>query len=341
MRNSKKLLFGSFLIAICIYLIATYDLPYYVYKPGLANNLETMVAVEEGYSSEGDFHLVTVSGGQASPIQYFAAKYLSFHEIVPIEEARPKGISDEEYMRYQYMLMENSQHASMVVAYEAANKEVEISYNGIYVMNVIEDMPADGIIEMGDKLIKVDQNELKEAKELIDYVQTKQPGDTIEVVIDRDGNKVTETIEIQTFPEDDEKVGIGIQLVTDEQITVSPEVEINSGKIGGPSAGLMFALEMYNQLTSDDITKGYRIAGTGEIDYEGNVIRIGGVDKKVVAAHREGIDIFFAPHENGSKNSNYEVAKQTAEQIKTQMEIVPVDSFEEALTYLEQLDSKF
>jgi len=89
--------------------------------------------------------------------------------------------------------------------------------------------------------------------------------------------------------------------------------------------------EMYNQLTEEDITKGYAIAGTGEIDFDGNVHRIGGIDKKIVAAHEQDIDIFFAPNENNRKESNFEVAKETAAQIDTAMKIVPVDTFEDAI----------
>src|SRR5690625_6364066 len=91
---------------------------------------------------------------------------------------------------------------------------------------------------------------------------------------------------------------------------------------------------MYNKLNEEDITKGYKIAGTGEIDYEGNVHRIGGIDKKVVAADKAGIEIFFAPYENGSKESNYEIALQTATQINSKMEIVPVDTLDRKSTRL-------
>src|SRR5699024_7796773 len=105
-------------------------------------------------------------------------------------------------------------------------------------------------------------------------------------------------ITVEQFP-DKEEVGIGIQLVTDQDVTVDQKVDVDSGKIGGPSAGLMFALALYNQLIEEDITKGYNIAGSGEIDEAGIVRRIGGIDKKVVAADRAGIDVFFAPHEEG------------------------------------------
>jgi PDZ domain-containing protein len=93
-------------------------------------------------------------------------------------------------------------------------------------------------------------------------------------------------------------------------------------------------------LTDEDITKGYSIAGTGEVDYEGNVYRVGGVDKKVVASDNQGIDIFFAPNENGNEESNYDIALEKAEEIGTDMEIVPIDNVEEAITHLQSLEPK-
>lgn len=318
----------------------TYEIPYYVYKPGAADPLEEMIVIEEGKESDGDFHLVTVSGAKATPIFYLMGKILPYHEIVPIQEARPDGISDEDYMHLQLKLMESSHHSSTVVAYEAAGEEVEIVHNGVYILEIVENMPAEAVINVGDRIHQVDGIEIKEAEDLVKYVEKKQPGEEVEFVIERDGQKQRHQIEVVAFPDDPEKVGIGVKLVTDIQVEVERNVQIKSGKIGGPSAGLMFALEMYDKLIDEDLTKGYNIAGSGEIDFEGNVSRIGGIDKKVVAAHRNDIDIFFAPHENGHRESNYVVAKQTAEDIKTDMEIVPVDTFEDAIHYLEELKPK-
>ena len=147
MRISKRTIFISFIITLFFLLLFTKELPYYIYKPGHADSLDEMVEVDHGYKGEGDLHLVTVSGAQATPIQYILAKALAYHDIIPIEDARPEGISDEEYMRHQLHLMENSQQASMVVAYRAADEDVMIKHNGIYVIAVIEDMPADGVIQ--------------------------------------------------------------------------------------------------------------------------------------------------------------------------------------------------
>lgn len=340
MKLTKRTLLYTLVITLTFFLLTTLDLPYYIYKPGHADRLENMVEIEKGFHGKGDLHLVTVSGGQATPIQYLFAKIMDYNEIVPIDEARPEGITDEEYMNHQLMMMENSQQSSTVVAYRAAGKEYSIEYNGVHVIGVVEDMPADGVIEPGDRITRIDGEQMKEANDMVEYVQTKKDQDTIELEIERDGQQLIKTIEVVSFANDEDKVGVGIQLVTDQKVVVDPPVHIKSGNIGGPSAGLMFSLEMYNQLTEEDITKGYHIAGTGEIDFDGNVGRIGGIDKKIVAAHREGIEIFFAPNESGSNESNYQLAKKTAEQIGTTMTIVPIDTFDEALTYLEQLDPK-
>ena len=318
----------------------TYELPYYIYKPGEADPLEEMIEVERGKESEGDFHLVTVSGGKATLIFLILASVLPYHDIVPIDDARPDGISDEEYMEYQLKLMESSHQTSTVVAYEAANENVEIIKHGVYIIDVVQGMPAEGVLKIGDRIVEIDGIEVKEAQELVEYVEEKNPGDEVEFLIEREGETKLKKIEVVSFPDEKDKVGIGIQLVTDQDVEVERDVRIKSGKIGGPSAGLMFALEMYDKLVDEDMTKGYNIAGTGEIDFEGNVLRIGGVDKKVVAADRNDIDIFFVPNENGRSDSNYVEAKETAEKIKSDMEIVPVDTFDDAIEFLENLEPK-
>lgn len=340
MKFTKKQIITLIIVVIIAYFIAAFKLPFYIYKPGGADALNPIVSVEEGYQSEGDMHLVTVSGGQATPIQYVWANLLPHHQILPIEEVRPEGISDDEYMHAQLQMMENSQEASTVVAYEAADKEITIDYNGVYVVSVVEGMPAEGKLAMGDRIIGIDGVDVKEADDLISYVESKNADETIEVEFVRDEETQFEEIQLQTFADTENKIGIGIQLVTDRSVSVDPTIEFSSGSIGGPSAGLMFSLEIYDQLTEEDITKGYEIAGTGEIDYDGTVYRIGGIDKKVVAADKEGVDIFFAPNEEGREESNYQVASETAEEIGTDMKVVPIDTFEDALDYLEKLEPR-
>lgn len=336
MKMTKKNIGLSLFILIIIYFLGVYQLPYYIQKPGGANELNPIVQVSGGYESEGDMHLVTVSGLQATPIQYALAKIFSYHDILPIDEVFPDGISQDDYMHAQLQVMESSQEAATVVAYEAAGKEINIEYNGVYVVSVVEGMPASGKLETGDRINSIDGTEIREASDLIEYVETKQAGDSVSIGFLRNDEPMETEVLLEKFPGGEDKIGVGISLVTDRSVTVDPPVDFSSGSIGGPSAGLMFSLEIYDQLTEEDITKGKQIAGTGEVDYDGNVLRIGGIDKKIVAADREGIDIFFAPNEGGAENSNYQVAVKTAEEIDTDMIIVPVDTFADALEYLEQ-----
>lgn len=338
MKFSIKHVVTILLISIISFFLVTYQLPYYIYKPGNADSLNNMVVVDDAFDSEGDMHLVTISSSQATPLPYLLAKLLPHQELVPANRARPEGISDEEYMHAQLQMMESSQEASIVVAYEAAGENISISYNGIYVVGVIENMPAEGKLQMGDHIIAVDGQSVTEANDLIRYVQNKKPGDTVNLEIIRGDEQKEVQISLQAFEGNEEKIGVGIQLVTDRQVEVERNIDFKSGQIGGPSAGLMFSLEIYDQLTEEDLTRGFEIAGTGEVNYNGQIGRIGGVDKKVVAADREGCDIFFAPNEQGNENSNYRIAKQVAEDIDSDMKIVPVDTFEDALDYLKSLE---
>lgn len=341
MKFTKRQLVYLFFVLLFATFLSIYKLPFYIYKPGTADALNPIVEVEGAYKSEGDMHLVTVRGGQATPIQYVMAKILPHHDIMPLEAVRPKGVSEEEYYHAQLQMMESSQQASTVVAYEAANEDITIEYDGVYVVSVVKGMPADGKLEMGDRIVGLDGKKISQADDLIQIVEKKQAGDRISLDIVRDDKELKQELTLANFTNQSEKkVGLGIQLVTDRNVRVKPEIHFSSGDIGGPSAGLMFSLEIYDQLIEEDLTKGYQIAGTGEVDYDGNVMRIGGIDKKVIAADKEGCEIFFAPNENGAPESNYEIAKQTAKEIDSNMKIIPVDTFNDAVAYLETLEPK-
>ena len=162
----------------------------------------------------------------------------------------------------------------------------------------------------------------------------------IQIVYKREETEKRATIALKPFKDRPNQVGLGISLDDYTRVTTDPIISINSEQIGGPSAGLMFSLEIYNQLTKGDLTKGYQIAGTGTIDEAGKVGPIGGIGQKIVAADKSGADIFFAPNENGNARSNYQDALVAAKDIDTKMKIVPVDSFDQAVEYLEHLKKK-
>src|SRR5699024_3057572 len=141
------------------------------------------------------------------------------------------------------------------------NNKVEIGIQ-IVTNREVEGMLANDILEVGDLITKVDDIDVNKANDLMKYVKDKTENTEVEVQFEREEDNYMEKIELAKFPQNN-KVGIGIQLVTNREVEVNPEVEFSSGEIGGPSAGLMFALTIYNQLTKEDVSNGLKIAGTG------------------------------------------------------------------------------
>src|SRR5690606_25498735 len=218
----------------------------------------------------------------------------------------------------------------------------EVSSNGVFILNVLEEGAAAGLLSPGDRLMEIDGQAYDSMEEFLDYLSTKEVGDEVELVIERDERTINQAVTLAPLPTEPERAGIGISFVEDKEIETTPEVSIDSDTIGGPSAGLMFTLEILNQLLDEDITKGYDIAGTGTMESDGTVGRIGGIDQKVIAADRAGIDIFFAPDDEADSElpSNFDQALETAEEIDTEMDIVPVTDIDAALDYLSELSPR-
>ncbi|MDQ0217191.1 PDZ domain-containing protein [Peribacillus cavernae] len=338
---SRKIYIRSLLIAVVLITVSSfYYLPYYVSKPGMAKELEPIVNVDGGDDASGSFMLTTVRMGRANIYSYLIAKGSKYQELYPEAAIRNEDETDEEYNVRQLHMMDGSKNSSIKVAYEKAGKPVSFEYRGVYVLDVLEGMPAYGKLKPGDEIIKVDDLQFQSSKQFIDHVGKKQAGDKITLLYKRGPKNKTATLKLKHFNDDKTKVGIGISLDDDKRPITNPEVSMDTDQIGGPSAGLMFTLEIYNQLTEGDITKGYQIAGTGTMSEDGTVGPIGGIQQKIVAADNTGADVFFAPNEKGIAESNYREALIAAKDIKTNMKIVPIDTVDDALKYLDKITIK-
>ncbi|MEH7075072.1 SepM family pheromone-processing serine protease [Neobacillus drentensis] len=337
----KKIYIGSALFITVILIWGMfYSLPYYVSKPGMAKELAPIITVDGGDKDEGNFMLTTVRMGRANIYSYLEAKIRKYEELYPLKMILNKKETEEEYNARQLHLMAGAKLNAIEVAYRKAGLPVKYKYKGIYVVQVIPGMPADGTLLTGDRIFKVDGKKLPSSEKFIDYVSKKQAGDKVALTYQRNKETKMVTLKLKPFKEEPQKVGIGISLVDDKEIVVEPKVKVKTDEIGGPSAGFMFTLEIYNQLTKGDLTKGYQIAGTGTIEVDGTVGPIGGIEQKIVAADKAGAEIFLAPNEKGIKNSNYRDAVKTARDIRTKMKIVPIDTFDEAVSYLKKLKKK-
>ncbi|AWC29517.1 SepM family pheromone-processing serine protease [Bacillus cytotoxicus] len=335
-RFIYAILIGVILAMLLVYI----RLPYYITKPGMAAKLTPYVQVEGGKKESGDFMLVTVSMGPANVINLIAAQFSKYNHISKAEEILQKGESDEEYQFRQEYAMKHSQNAAIYNAYKRANRPVSFQNKGILVAGVAENMPAAGKLKLGDVIVVVDEKTFETTERFAEYMANKKEGDVVHIEYIRNGKHFKEQLAVKEIPGGKGRVGIGVSIVTERELVADPKVKIDSHEIGGPSAGLMFTLEIYNQLIENDMTKGHEIAGTGTINEKGEVGPIGGIQQKVVAASDAGAEIFFAPNEKGAKNSNYKKALEAAKDIKTKMKIVPVDTLDDALAYLEKLPEK-
>lgn len=345
----KISLYVLFLVSVAF--LSLYRLDAYIMKPGSAYDVSEFVTVAEGDTDdEGSMSLMTVAMQQATPITYLWAKTQKYQKLMDLQQVRNPLEDDEEYSVRQLKLMSDSQFNAKFVAFNKAGLDYNVHFKGVFVLNVLDGGASDGILKAGDEIIEVDGQKIESQEMLVDLLKNKRLGDQVEIQFVRNDKSQVETVTLQEIPGSEEKrAGLGITYAESKTIQTTPEVSMRTEDIGGPSAGLMFTLEILNQLIPEDLTKGYKIAGTGEMYTDGTVGRIGGIDYKVIAADRDGMEIFFAPDDEISSElkakypdleSNYATAVKTAKNIGTKMKIVPVKTIDDAIAYLEQLEPK-
>ncbi|WP_208558689.1 SepM family pheromone-processing serine protease [Marinilactibacillus kalidii] len=328
-----------------VYLVFLRPIPYYIERPGAALDLNPVIEVGGEKSDEsGKYMMTTVEILQATPFSYFF-QFLPYNDVVT--EAELFGDIDdyEAYNRLQKYYMDSSIHSAIVAAFDAADKPYELTYNGVYVMSVADNSNFKSSLQMGDTITSVDDLLFENTEEFMDYIKSQEIGKNITVHYERDGVESVSEGQLVELEETGEP-GIGISLVDQSTVVTDPEVTIDAGQIGGPSAGLMYSLQIYSMITDNNLRDGQTIAGTGTISDDGTVGPIGGIDKKVVAADEEGATVFFAPNDELTDEqkedfpdykTNYEIAVEAAKDIDTDMEIVPVKTFNDAIEYLESL----
>lgn len=344
----KRLLITIILFVVLFFLLF-FKLDYYIMKPGGAYDVSEFVKVTNGDTDDdGTFSLMTVAMSPATPLSYVISSFKEYDEILPIEQVFYEEEDEEEYNARQLDYMNESQFNALYVAFSKADLPYTISYNGVKVLNVLKGGAAYEKLKTNDEIVEINGQLIKRAADLDKQLEGKKEKEKVTLVVKRGDELLDITLSLKKIPKK-EKIGLGITYSEKKTIQTEPRVKINTEKIGGPSAGLMMTLEILNQLVDEDISKGYDIAGTGEMNEDGTVGRIGGVQKKVVAAHKSNKEIFFVPDdeidekllkENPDLKSNYEAALETAKNIGTDMKIVPVKTLQDALDYLDSLPEK-
>jgi len=318
------------LVLVLLFLIATsVPIPiFYALEPGPARDVEDLVEVsgERTYSSEGSLFLTTVRvDTQVTAADWIRAAIDPAKRIVSREEITG-GESLEEQEKLQLQEMEASKEQARIVALGALGFPGPEG-DGAEVFRVDEQAPAGSVLEEGDVIVEVNGKPVATTCDASLRIGGIEPGDQVELVVLRDGERESFAMKTARNPEDPSKAYVGV-VMTNKGFKFDPGVEIkfDTDNIGGPSAGLMFTLAAYDQLTPDDLTRGREIAGTGTIGCDGEVGAIGGIEQKVTGAESEGAEVFLAP------SGNFDQALAIADDIR----VVEVDNFDDALHYLEE-----
>ena len=301
----------------------------YIFLPDRAQRLAEKVEVE-GERPDGDgggIYYVEVRVRKASILE---SRFPSLHEgstLVPAHVYAPPGTSQKQRFQEDLQDMRRSQRIAAAVALGEAGYDVEVVPTGVLVTTVFSDTPAAGKLRPGDVVITVDGERTKSPDALGRRIRSQPPGSRVRLRVRR-GDR-TLAITLRTIAERDDPtrpiVGIGIEQAATIQLPI--KVEIDLGRVGGPSAGLAFALDILEEL-GERVDRGRKIAATGEIALDGSVRPIGGAKQKTIGARRAGVDIFLVP-----AGDNAAEARRYAGDLR----IVPVKSFRQALRALATL----
>ncbi|MCX2456475.1 SepM family pheromone-processing serine protease [Lacticaseibacillus nasuensis] len=317
----------------------------YAEVPGSAESLKPYVKVAGRPDREKGSYMLTTVGvmGPLTVGEYLWAKLQPYAEIDTKAELMGTDTSAE-YDLLQRYYIKSAANGAVAAAFKAANRPVTTRHLGIYVMSIMKGSPFRGKLRLGDTITALDGHHYGTADAYVKAISQRKVGSRLTLTYLRGSKTRHATAKLMRLP-GTKRAGIGISLTEHTTVTTQPKVTIDAGDIGGPSAGLMFAIQTYTLITQQHYRRGRNIAGTGTIDAAGNVGQIGGIDKKVYMANREGAKIFFAPDAPATKQilkadptyqNNYTVAKRTAKHLKTKMVVVPVRTLADALQYLRQ-----
>jgi Lon-like protease len=324
-RRRLVILFGFVLLVVAALLALTWiPSDHYIILPDKARPTDPLVAIPgEESGQDNEIYMVDVKVGRASLLERI---FPGIHEgatLVPEHVINPEGVSDRQRRRSSLNDMTRSQKVAIAVALEELGRQVEVTPAGAEVVLVQPGSPADGVLEVGDLIVEVDGEPVEGTDDLRDAFADVEPGDQVELTVEREGKSVELTAGTQGLESEPERAVVGVQVQDADTFEFPVDIEIDAGGIGGPSAGLAFALDIVDEL-GDDIDRDRTIVATGELSLDGTVGSIGGVKQKAIAAERAGADLFLVP------DGNYEEAEDAVDGL----DVVAVSDFDEALSVL-------
>jgi Lon-like protease len=296
-------------------------LPVYSIGPGPARDVASLIRVDGRpvYASEGSYILTSVRIERLTPLAALGAWLDPARSVIDRSEVYPSGMTEAEERARAVSQMDQSMLDATFVVLSGLTGYPEEHGRGVLVEQVLDGCAADGALFPGDLVLRIDGTQvstMSDARRLIDAAPS---GSSLAFDIRAGGER--HTVELARGPcGDSEKPLVGVNLIANFPFAV----RMDSGGIGGSSAGLMWALTLHDLLTSEDLTDGRTVAGTGVLLPDRTVAPIVGIREKILAASRAGADIFLLPQDN---------VRETGAP-PDGMRLVPVETFDDALAFL-------
>jgi len=300
--------------------------------PGVSLSVGPMVKVpaQYGHAFKGQFFLVTVvSQAPITAGEWALGKVDPAFQVVPPEQVTPKNTTPQQQARQNYQALDSSETVAIAVGLRLAGYTTAIVGKGAQVDAIIPGSHAIGLLQTGDIIVSLNGSPIQTLNDLINGIQAQPSLAPVHLLVQRAGAQLSLDIPLMppAAPGGTPRLGVQIETAGFEYHPPFP-VSIETNKIsGGPSAGLIFTLSVYNSLISQDLTGGRRIAGTGTINLDGSVGPIGGVKQKIFAAEAVGASYFLCPVDN------YADAVSVARTIK----VVKIATVQQAIDFLRSL----
>jgi PDZ domain-containing protein len=319
-------------LAVFLYIVPSDQ---YIFLPDRAQPLAPYVAVkgERPDHDGGGIYYVAVEVKKASLLEKL---FHGLHEgstLVPAAAVVAPGESDQEHQRQELRAMAQSQQIGAAVALKELGYRVGVKSPGTVIADVNPKGPSAGKLRANDTIVAVDGRPTPFLPALRRAITRHPPGQRVSLTVRHDGKVRTVDVKTAADPQNRQRSIIGVLTTCSLQtakISLPLPVHIDLGQVGGPSAGLAFALDVAEEL-GHDIDHGHKVAATGEMCIDGSVVPVGGLKQKTIGAKRAGADVFLVP---AGENA------QEARRYAGDMRVRPVHSFRQALRALATLPQK-
>jgi PDZ domain-containing protein len=312
-------------------------IPYVFFKPGVPDNVTgSLIEIKDAksYEANGKLYITSILvTNPNSPVFGAETLYnwaLGPHVVLPREVVYPPAVEGRVIERDSRAEMAGSKVTATAAALSFLGYQFEEIY---FVSRILEYSDAKGKLEPGDRILLVDGDKINEIEEIRGAYSDKKIGDVIDIEVERvingESRNILESVRLvsnQELGADPNRPAIGILVGTTAKFPV--DIDFNIRGVGGPSAGLIFAVGVVEKLTPEDLLRGRQIAGTGSIDPNGRVGAIGGIEEKMIGASRKGATIFLAPRENCPDIKH----------VPKGLKVIPVSTLSEAIAALRAPD---